>query len=168
MTCGRTQGPPLRRREIAEQLFDGFLYEVFPVLRRVLGIELHLSQTAPHQCSIGGIEHAPTVGRMYGDRAERVASAAISLYREQVDRPWLETGERLDLVESRRGSQAGRRLLDQTEQLLLALYRRAIDDGMLAGWLETTESLMARHGLLAKRTRVEPGVAFVDRAGSPT
>ena len=124
-----------------------------------------LRQVVSAARGLGGIEHAATVGRMYGDRAERIASAAISLYREQVDRPWLETGERLDPEASRRGSQAGRRLLDETEQLLLALYRRAVDDGVLAGWLETTETLMSHHGLLAERTRNLPGVAFVDLSG---
>lgn len=115
--------------------------------------------------SLGSTEHAQSLGRIYGDRAERIATAALELYRKQVDRPWLETGARLDPETSSHGSQAGRRLLDQTEQLLLALYRRAIDDGLLGGWLEMTESLMARHGYLEDRPSRVPGIAFVDLSG---
>jgi len=114
---------------------------------------------------LGGVDQAPAIGRMYGDRAERVATAALSLHRQQVDRPWLETGERLDPETSRQGSAAGRDLLDRTEMLLLALYRRAIDDGLLAGWLEMTQTLMTRHGYLERRPHQVPGIAFVDLSG---
>jgi adenylate cyclase len=118
--------------------------------------------------ALGSVDLAATVGRMYGDRVERIASAALGLYRERIDRPWLETVGRLDPEASRHGSEVGRETLDRTEQLLLVLYRRAIDDGLLAGWLETTEVLMARHGYLERRPRRVPGIAFVDLTGFTT
>ena len=167
---------PLTQREFADEL--GIDLDALMDIRLATGLAMRgaedrvrtddeaiLRHVVSAARDLGGIEHATTVGRMYGDRAERIASAAVSFYREQVDRPWLEAGQRLDPETSRQGSQAGRRLLDGTEKLLLALYRRAIDDEMLAGWLETTEALMARHGYLAHRTRQMPAIAFVDLSG---
>jgi adenylate cyclase len=125
------------------------------ILRRVMSIA----------DGMGSPDAAPLIARMYGDRVARAAASALSLYRERVDRPWLATGGRLDPDVSRRGSVTGRRLIDETEQLMLGLYRRALDDAVLAGWLETTETLMTHHGYLSSRPERPPGIAFVDLSG---
>ncbi len=113
----------------------------------------------------GDVELAPRVARMFGDRTRATIAAAIELFREHIDRPWLQAGGVLDSDTIESGITSGRHLMDDSEALLVALARRHTEGGILAGWVETTESLLGTHGYLDERPVPAPGVAFVDISG---
>ena len=115
--------------------------------------------------ALGDTRVATRIARIVGEPTQRIASSALGIYDEMVTQPWIESGVLLDEAESRRSSETGRRLLDRAEELLLALYRRHIESGLVSDWATATESLMARHGVVAARPRKPPGIAFVDLSG---
>jgi adenylate cyclase len=115
--------------------------------------------------SFDGMEVATRIARIFGERTQSIASAALAIYDEMVTQPYIESGVLLDQEEDRRSSEAGRRLMDQAEELLLALYRRHIESGLVSDWAQAAESLMARHGVVATRPRKPAGIAFVDLSG---
>lgn len=115
--------------------------------------------------SFGNMNLATRIARIYGERAQRIAASALSMYDEYVNQPMLESGAVLDTETSRRYSEEGRWLMDRAEELLMALYRRHFDSGLLSHWVQTSEALMARHGVLPTRPKKAPAIGSVDLSG---
>jgi adenylate cyclase len=113
----------------------------------------------------GDAETSIRIARNYGERVQRIVVSGMGAYEEFVYGPLMESMPTIDAETRQRTSQAGRLLIEKAEELLTTTHRRHMEAALLAMWVRTTESQMARHGVVETPPERPPAIAFVDLSG---
>lgn len=113
----------------------------------------------------GDPESSIRIARNYGERIQRIVVSGVGAYEEFVYAPLIESMPVIDAETRLQVSQRGRALIEAAEALLTATHRRHMEAALLNMWVRTTESQMARHGVIEPTPERLPAIAFADLSG---
>ena len=123
---------------------------------QIIGLTLTLAR------DLGDEEVAVRMARNYGERVQRIVVSLVRTYQDLVAEPQVGAMPQISAEVRRQMSERGRTIIDITERLISATYRRHTEAAVMAMWVRATVVHMTRHAGIEAGPGFPPAIAFAD------